>query len=167
MSLSKLKKVAEEALTNLRDMAVRYERFEKEPESGTVIRFTKRYTTGGRGYSFAALHVGPRWYLTGARNSSTTRTGGWMTFDELVEFIGDGKAWVSGDWTEIPTLNPETPVDGSEELLARAIDMLSKRGGDNVGAVAKDLLELFRSVQDDTPAPREGARFPERVYPDM
>lgn len=174
MSRSKLAetlKATEDMLARLRELAAAHQRFEKEPESGSVIRFTKRYTLSGRGYSFAALRIGPRWYITGSRNSSSARTGNWMTFEELVEFIGDGKAWVSGDWIEVPTLNPEIPVDGSEELLKQAEEYLTGSGGKNTGDVAKGLLEMFRSWAADTSEPQvespTGARFHRRVYPDM
>lgn len=177
MSKSKLaaaQKMAEEALTNLRDLAALYQRFPQEPESGSVIRFTKRYTANGRGYSFAALRVGPRWYITGSRSSSSARPGGWMSFDELVEFIGDGKAWVSQGWTEVPTLNPDIPAEGNEELLTQAAKFLDDSSGKSTSETASGLLAIFRQWADDPGRPDgflqetpTGARFRNRVYPDM
>lgn len=171
MSTSKLaaaRKAAEDALTTLRDLAAVHQRFETEPASGSVIRFTKRYTAGGKGYTFAALRVGSDdWYLTGARSSSSAGAGNRMTFEALVEFIGDGKAWVSGDWIEVPTLNPEVPAENNEELLARVTDLLSNSYGKNADEMAKMLMELLHPSADEASEGAGDARFRGgRVYDD-
>lgn len=60
-----------------------------EPEPGTVLGFTKRYTEDGHGYSFAALSVARLgWYLTGPNYSGKP-----LTWDELLDFIGGPTEW--------------------------------------------------------------------------
>jgi hypothetical protein len=63
--------------------------FPIEPEPGTVLGFTKRYTEDGPAYSFAAVRVAPRrvsWYLTGRETEPVD----WVT---LLDFIGGPDEW--------------------------------------------------------------------------
>lgn len=169
MSTSKLaaaRKAAEDALITLRDLAAVHQRFAAEPNLGSVIQFTKRYTAGGKGYSFAALRAGAGWYITGARSSSSAGAGNRMTFEALVEFIGDSKAWVSGDWIEVPTLNPEVPAENNEELLARVTDLLNQSSGKDLNEVAKTLLEIVTSAGESSEGAGDARFRGGRVYDD-
>lgn len=60
------------------------------PPSGSVIKFRKTYDPGGKQYQFAALNYQGSWFLT----QSNGFTNSPMTWDELTDFIGDGRAWL-------------------------------------------------------------------------
>lgn len=156
MSESKMAKAHQDAiaaLERLREMAALYQRFETEPESGTVIRFSKQFGNG-RKYSYAALRVGRFWYITGNMNLirgsiSNVRSNGAVTFEALIEFIGDSKAWVSSGWTEVPTLNPEIPADDTK-LLSEATALLSEAPSDvSYEEQAKALLNLVERHREE------------------
>lgn len=71
-----------------------------EPAPGTVLGFTKRYTTDGPAYSFAAVRASNRWYLTGAKYQGRP-----MNWPTLLDFIGGPGEWrgvgVVASWTPL------------------------------------------------------------------
>lgn len=80
-------------------------RFPAQPPLGSVLRFEKTYSEGGRAYTYVAVRVGKTWYLTGSR-------AGAMSWDDLTECIGDGTCHLVTSYAEIPRL----PVDPRDEI---------------------------------------------------
>lgn len=79
--------------------AKKYQRFPNEPRNGSVIKFEKRYNgPSSTPYYFAALRVGGEWFLTGTGSSSSAP----KTWQELKDFIGDGKFWIPRYFDEGP-----------------------------------------------------------------
>lgn len=82
----------------------------KQPPSGNALRWEHSYNQSGPAFTYLALRVGPRWYLTG----STSEHNRVMDWQELQEFIGDSKCYLVTKYKEIPQL-PKDPVDSAED----------------------------------------------------
>lgn len=74
----------------------------------TVLMFTKNFGTrdGSKTYTYVALRVGGRWYLTG-RNASRNASMG-MTWGELVTWLVSGCDPVDPDRLKLLTVSVET-----------------------------------------------------------
>lgn len=144
------KRAAEAALKTLTEAMATFERFGDEPGVGEVIRFTKRFTSGGKLYLYAALRTERGWYVTGRTPGMTAvvERNGSVTWENLIEFIGDGKAWISATWTEVPTLNPEVPADDAA-LLEKVTNALTEGAGKTPEDLAKHLLSLTQENARD------------------
>lgn len=75
-----------------------------EPEVGTVIGFTKKFSEDGASYSFAAIHaVKGRWYPTGPQYGGRP-----LSWDALLDFIGGPLEWARvgavGSWDRLEDL---------------------------------------------------------------
>jgi hypothetical protein len=89
-------KEAQEELTKVK----RETRFGVEPSGGSILKFEKRYNgLASQVYYFAAIRYGNRWYLT----ASGTYPKSPMTWEELTEFIGDGKCWKPRNMELLPS----------------------------------------------------------------
>jgi hypothetical protein len=66
-------------------------------EEGDVVWFTKGFgPSGPHRYTYAALKHGGRWYVT---QSGTQQRP--MSWDALLEFVGDGEMWAATEWEVI------------------------------------------------------------------
>ena len=80
--------------------AKRSTRFGVEPSGGSILKFEKRYNgLASQVYYFAAIRYGNKWYLT----ASGTYPKSPMTWEELTEFIGDGKCWKPRNMELLPS----------------------------------------------------------------
>jgi hypothetical protein len=75
-----------------------------EPEVGTVIGFTKKFSEDGTSYLFAAIHaVKGRWYPTGPQYGGRP-----LSWDALLDFIGGPLEWARvgavGSWDRLEDL---------------------------------------------------------------
>ncbi|QXN74281.1 hypothetical protein SEA_CAFASSO_66 [Gordonia phage Cafasso] len=76
-----------------------------EPNTGTVITFSKRHDTSPKTYLYAALKVAQdKWTLTG-------RVSGYLTWEQLLRFIGDG----SNDGLGVRTIRIATQWVGVDD----------------------------------------------------
>ncbi|UXE03788.1 hypothetical protein SEA_OBLADI_65 [Gordonia phage ObLaDi] len=76
-----------------------------EPNTGTVITFSKRHDTSPKTYLYAALKVAQdKWTLTG-------RVSGYFTWGQLLRFIGDG----SNDGLGVRTIRVATQWVGVDD----------------------------------------------------
>lgn len=71
-------------------------------QAGDVVWFTKQFGGGGTVCTYAAVKVGNRWYVT-QRGDSFRRGFGLdcLTWDRLLEFIGDGELWAATEWERV------------------------------------------------------------------
>lgn len=65
-------------------------------QDGDVVWFTKQFGVGGTTYTYAAVKVRNRWYVT-QRRSGLDR----LTWDTLLEFVGDGELWAATEWERV------------------------------------------------------------------
>lgn len=73
---------------------------------GAVITFTKRFTTNGIEYKYAAIKVHDAWYTTGPKAPKA------YSWDELVTWLVAGEA----PTTEVTLMLPITSMQGKEPL---------------------------------------------------
>jgi len=69
-------------------------------EEGTVIRFDKVFTYGGKTYAYAMLKAGGLWYSTGPRAPKA------FTWEEMIAWLLEGphattEMWVVSEYTNI------------------------------------------------------------------
>ena len=149
--ITEAKRAAETALRTLTEVMATFERFGDEPGVGEVIRFTKRFIGGSKTYSYAALRTERGWFTT-SRSATTASLpvgrNGSTAWEDLIEFIGDGKAWISSSWTEVPSLNPEIPADDAA-LLEKVTNALTEGAGKTPEDLARHLLSLTRENTQD------------------
>ena len=92
----------ERRIEKLRELQERLiEQPEDDFEDEAVIVFKKRFTTCGDGstsaYTYAAIKIKGRWYVTGTSQAK-------LTWEELLDFIGDGAGepvWYATEWDEL------------------------------------------------------------------
>lgn len=66
-------------------------------EDGDVVWFTKTFgRSGSHRYTYAAVKVGGRWYVT---QSGTRETP--MTWGSLLDFVSDGELWAAVEWERV------------------------------------------------------------------
>jgi hypothetical protein len=89
----------------LAKFAAREKKYGKDHEDGTVLKFTKFWSAGqfGDPYSYAALRINGRWYLTG---STRRRAASPVTWDDLLLWMDSGEYPVTDlqkatDWNDI------------------------------------------------------------------
>lgn len=90
-------------------------------------------------YRYVAIRIGDVWYTTAARANKT------MSWEKLMEFIGDSQCWVAEQWREIPVEPPEVieaapdvEDDGETEAATLA---------DALGANRKQVMETLRQLR--------------------
>lgn len=64
-------------------------------DEGHVIQFKRSYERNGRLYDFAAIKIGQQWYLTKSSYSAVRSP---LSWDELLDFIGDNEVWYATEW---------------------------------------------------------------------
>lgn len=71
-------------------------------QDGDVVWFTKQFGGGGTRYTYAAVKVAGRWYVT-QRGDSFRRGFGedCKTWECLLEFVGDGELWAATEWERV------------------------------------------------------------------
>ncbi|WP_439377867.1 hypothetical protein [Amycolatopsis lexingtonensis] len=96
----------EELNTEIAALARLAKRFPDEPEVGSVLKIFKRYeaqpnswrgTRFGSIYTYVAVRATPKdWFMTGRDHGGRP-----MTWDALVDFIGESKVWLVDGWSRI------------------------------------------------------------------
>lgn len=78
------------------------ERFPAQPPSGSVLRWERTFSrqAGADAYTYVALRVNERWYVTG-RNSKV------VSWEELTTLVGDSPCWLVTAYREIPRPTPD------------------------------------------------------------
>jgi hypothetical protein len=90
-------------------------------------------------YTYAALRIGGVWYTTAARGNKT------MSWDKLVEFIGDARCWVAETWREIPVEAPEVIESASAEDEGAEAEAATLAG--LLGANRKQVMETLQKLR--------------------
>jgi hypothetical protein len=93
----------EDLNTEIAALARLAKRFPDEPPVGAVIRIFKRHdapgvmSPGRTIYTYVATRATPKdWFMTGRNYSGRP-----LSWDELIEFIGDAKVWQASGWARI------------------------------------------------------------------
>lgn len=82
-------------------------RFPTEPPEGAVLKWNKAFDSRPDViYTYVALRVGDKWYLTGNRIAG-------IAWGELIELIGNCPCELAIDWAVIPQLEPDPSEDMS------------------------------------------------------
>lgn len=98
-----LRRTVEAMLAQMAQMATVIERFGGEPALGTVLKFEHTFdrsgviNPGNKVYTYVAIRSVNGWHVSGR-----PFVGRVIEWDELVDFIGDGRAWVASGWSEVP-----------------------------------------------------------------
>lgn len=108
------------------DLLARYPETDPYPD-GTVLRFNRRSTPGGRLYAYAAIRAAQRWYTTAARDPIGGRN--WAQFVE----------WLSDKATDLVVMAPagDSPVattfgEADPETMIRRLIKLAKNDPDRL-----------------------------------
>lgn len=96
--VSALRDISERGIADL------FERFPTQPPPGSILRFERSYGDR-RTYTYLALRVDDRWFLTGRQRRV-------LSWDDLVGEIGANTCHLVTEYTEIP----QPPVDPREEI---------------------------------------------------
>lgn len=82
-------------------------RFPEQPPIGSVLRFERTFRPGShaRSYDYVAFRAEPGWYFTSARSE------GVLTWEQMVECIGDNPCWLVSEYIQIPHLPTEQHSD--------------------------------------------------------
>lgn len=148
-NLAALSRTIEDMLTRFRDMAARIERFGGEPDTGTVIKFEhtfapsrRNYTVNPGGtYTYVAFRAdNGSWYTTGRPKH------GPLAWAELLDFIGDGRAWILTEEREVPVPNLTglTIESSDSETVSRVATELAALPEAEREAVMAEALKLAR-----------------------
>ena len=133
----------EEMLAKVAGMVAVVERFGGEPAEGTVLKFEHTFATPGQDgkttYDYVAVRKFNAWYATGRKFAG--KAVGWS---ELLEFIGDGRAWICREFEEVPLPGSADDDTASANLAAAFADVLSSTGGRDVKDVAAELAALVK-----------------------
>lgn len=98
-------------------------------------------------YRYVAIRIGDVWYTTAARSNKT------MSWDKLVEFIGDSPCWFVESWREIPVEPPqviEAAVDDADAERTEATTLAELLGA-NHKRVMETLQKLRANGKNPTP----------------
>lgn len=128
----------EDMLAKVTSMVAIVERFGGEPGEGTVIKFEHSFETGedAKVYDYAAVRKFGKWYVTGRPFAGQA-----ISWSKLLEFIGDGRAWVCREFEEVPMPGASVAADG--DLKAAFASVLANSGGRDTSEVAEELLGLL------------------------
>jgi hypothetical protein len=138
--IARMRNELEAMLGKLAGMVAVVERFGGEPADGTVIKFEHEFDTMGRSgetvYTYVAIRAGNRWYVSGR-----PLTGRAVKWSELLEFIGNGRAWIAETWREAPV--PGATAESDEDTKAKVAALLANSSGRDTMEVAEELVNLL------------------------
>lgn len=139
--IAKMRGDLEEMLAKFTSMVAIVERFGGEPGEGSVIKFEHSFDDFGRTedpkvYDYVAVRKFGKWYVSGR-----PFVGRAVKWAELLEFIGDARAWVCREFEEVPMPGASAGVD--VDAKAEVVKLLTESAGtDSIDAMAEKLLGL-------------------------
>jgi hypothetical protein len=141
--IAKLRGELEEMLAKVTGMVAVVERFGGEPGEGTVIKFEHTFRNGtfedeGKTYEYVAVRKFGKWFMSG--RSFAGRAVKWA---ELLEFIGEGRAWVCSEFTEVPL--PGAAAESGADKAAAVASLLANADGRDTAEVAAEVVALLES----------------------
>lgn len=139
--LARMRSDLEGMLEKFTSMVSIVERFGGEPGDGSVIKFEHEFDAVGRAgetvYTYAAIRKGSRWYVSGRPLDSR----GGVKWSELLEFIGEGRAWIAETWREAPVPGAAAETV-SADMVATFTSVLANSGGKDTTEVAEQLAAI-------------------------
>lgn len=89
-----------------RSTLITADRFPTEPPDGSVLRYTKYLAPRGKEYTYVAVRADGRWYSTGRETQP-------LSWDRMVDAIGDNPCSIATAWAVIPRPDPD-PAGGMD-----------------------------------------------------
>jgi hypothetical protein len=144
--LSKMRTDLEGMLAKFTSMVAVVERFGGEPGEGSVIKFEHSFDDFGRTedpkvYDYVAVRKFGKWYVSGR-----PFVGRAVKWAELLEFIGDARAWVCREFEEVPM--PGASIEASSVAVADVARLLSDGDGTNEEIAAAIVALMEKSKKD-------------------
>ena len=140
--IAKMRTDLEDMLAKFTSMVAIVERFGGEPDEGSVIKFEHDFDEPGRTgetvYTYVAVRKFGKWYVTGRPFAGRA-----VKWAELLEFIGEGRAWICREFEEVPV--PGAVVDGSADKAAAVASLLANSDGGDTAEVAAEVVALLES----------------------
>lgn len=139
--LARMRADLEGMLTKFTEMVAVVERFGGEPGDGAVIKFEHTFDAPGRDgetktYDYVAVRKFGKWYVSGRPFAGRA-----VKWSELLEFIGDGRAWIAEVWRYVPV--PGATAEAVDtDMVAAFRNVLASSGGKDTTTVAEELLSL-------------------------
>lgn len=140
--LARMRADLEGMLSKFTSMVAIVERFGGEPGEGSVIKFEHTFDNGGlvndqKVYDYVAVRKFNKWYVSGRPFAGQA-----ISWAKLLEFIGDGRAWVCSEFTEVPL--PGASATAADENKAAAVaNLLANAGGRDTADVAAEVVALL------------------------
>lgn len=140
--IAKMRGELEEMLAKFTSMVAIVERFGGEPGEGTVIKFEHTFRNGFEGddkvYDYAAVRKFGKWYVTGRPFAGHA-----VSWSKLLDFIGDGRAWICREFEEVPV--PGAAAESETDKAAAVANLLANAGGRDTAEVAAEVVALLKS----------------------
>ncbi len=140
--LARMRADLEGMLSKFTSMVAIVERFGGEPGDGSVIKFEHTFDLVRDGedskvYDYVAVRKFGKWYVSGRPFSGQA-----VAWARLLEFIGDGRAWICSEFTEVPL--PGASAEADADTKAEVVKLLTESAGtDSIDAMAEKLLSLI------------------------
>jgi hypothetical protein len=141
--ISKMRDEIEVMMGKLAGMVSVVARFGGEPADGSVIKFEHSFeadfarSEDSKVYTYVAVRKFGKWYVSGRPFSGRA-----VKWAELLEFIGEGRAWICREFEEVPV--PGAASETDEDTVAKVADLLANSSGRDVTATAADVLKLLK-----------------------
>lgn len=140
--LARMRADLEGMLSKFTSMVAIVERFGGEPGDGSVIKFEHTFDADfvrnedAKVYDYVAVRKFGKWYVSGRPFSGQA-----VAWAKLLEFIGDGRAWICSEFTEVPL--PGASADANSNLAADVARLITEdSSGKSAEEVAAAVLEL-------------------------
>lgn len=93
-------------------------------------------------YRYVAIRIGDIWYTTAAKTNKT------MSWERLIEFIGDSQCWIAETWREIPVDPPEViEAAGDTEGEQARSEAEAATLAEVLGTNRKQVMEVLRKLR--------------------
>ncbi|HET9144119.1 hypothetical protein [Actinophytocola sp.] len=142
--IARMREDLENMLKTFAGMVAVVERFGGEPGDGTVIKFEHTFEADllrneeAKVYDYVAVRKFGKWYVSGRPFSGKA-----VKWAELLEFIGEGRAWVCSEFTEVPV--PGASASSADQDKAAAVaELLANASGRDTAEVAAEVVALLR-----------------------
>lgn len=141
--IAKMRSDLEAMLAKFTSMVSIVERFGGEPGDGAVIKFEHTFEADfvrnedPKTYEYVAIRRGGKWYVSGKPFGGRA-----IKWSELLEFIGDGRAWVAEVWRYVPVPGGAAAETVNADMVAAFQSVLANSSGRDTTEVAEELLKL-------------------------
>lgn len=138
--LARMRADLEGMLSKFTSMVAIVERFGGEPGDGSVIKFEHTFDADfvrnedAKVYDYVAVRKFGKWYVSGRPFSGQA-----VAWARLLEFIGDGRAWICSEFTEVPLPGASAEADANVGDVAQLLADLDGKSNQDIAA---EILKL-------------------------